>query len=40
VALVPYWHYARDILIPQVRDAREAKAKGTSPPPTPAAGSN
>jgi hypothetical protein len=40
VALVPDWHYARDILMPQVRDAREAKAKGASPPPTPAAGSN
>jgi hypothetical protein len=27
LALVPYWHYVRDILIPQIRDAEAAKAK-------------
>jgi len=37
VAIVPYWHYARDILMQQIRDAREAKARGTAPAPTLAA---
>jgi hypothetical protein len=25
LALVPYWHYVRDILIPQIRDAKTAR---------------
>jgi hypothetical protein len=29
LALVPYWHYVRDILMPQIRDAK-AKQKSTS----------
>ncbi|HKA36204.1 MAG TPA: hypothetical protein VKH43_05250 [Thermoanaerobaculia bacterium] len=28
--IVPYWHYARDILMKQIRDAREGKAKTAS----------
>jgi hypothetical protein len=24
LALVPYWHYVRDILLPQIRKAKEA----------------
>jgi hypothetical protein len=28
LAMVPYWHYVRDILIPQIRDAKAAKTKG------------
>lgn len=35
LAIVPYWHYARDILMQNIRDAREAKAKGVTPVRTP-----
>jgi hypothetical protein len=26
--VVPYWHYVRDILLPQIQEAKAAKAKG------------
>jgi len=29
LALVPYWHYVRDMLLPQILEAR---AKGTASP--------
>ena len=39
LAIVPYWHYCKDILMQNIRDAREGKPKATPPAPTPAASS-
>ena len=36
LAIVPTWHYARDILMPQIQEARAKKASAT-PSPAPAA---
>ena len=40
LAIVPYWHYARDILMQNIRNAREGKPRATPPAATPAASSS
>ena len=36
LAIVPHWHYARDILLQNIRDAREGRYKPPPPAPAPA----